>query len=65
MKTTIGKGTRPERDARGRPAGGPGFTLIEILIGLTILAVGLLGIAGMFSTAYTDVSAGGKTSMAI
>lgn len=42
-----------------------GFTLIEILIGLTILAIGLLGVAGMFSTAYTDVSAGGKTTMAV
>jgi len=42
-----------------------GFTLIEILIGISILAVGLLGIAGMFSTAYTDVSYGGKTTMAV
>ncbi|MGE5850648.1 MAG: type IV pilus modification PilV family protein [Candidatus Methylomirabilota bacterium] len=42
-----------------------GFTMIEILIGITILAIGLLGVAGMFSTAYVDVSAGGKTTMAV
>ena len=48
---------------RGSEAGG--FTFIEILLGMTILAVALLGIAGMISTAYTDVSAGGKTTMAV
>jgi hypothetical protein len=32
---------------------------------MTILTVGLLGIATMFSTGYTDVAAGGKTTAAV
>jgi Tfp pilus assembly protein PilV len=39
--------------------------LIEILIGLTVMTIGLLGVAGMFSTAYTDVTAGGRTTMGL
>ena len=42
-----------------------GFSLIELLIGMTLLAVGLLAIATMFSTGYTDVTAGGKTTMGV
>jgi len=41
-----------------------GFSLIELLIGMSIMAVALLSIATMFSTGYTDVTAGGKTTMA-
>jgi len=65
MNTPVGKRTHPKRHAGKNRIGGPGFTLIEILIGITILAVGLLGIAGMFSTAYVDINAGGKTTMAV
>jgi prepilin-type N-terminal cleavage/methylation domain-containing protein len=53
----------------GAPASTPsfraGFSLIEILIAMTILSAGLLGIAAMFSTGYTDVASGGKTTMAL
>lgn len=49
----------------GRPrASSKGFSLIELLIGMSIMAVALLSIATMFSTGYTDVTAGGKTTMA-
>ncbi len=48
-----------------RFTGKSGFTLVEMLIGMTILAVGLLATASMFSTGYTTVSSGGKTTMAL
>jgi hypothetical protein len=32
---------------------------------MTLMAVGLLAIATMFSTGYTDVTAGGKTTMGV
>jgi prepilin-type N-terminal cleavage/methylation domain-containing protein len=42
-----------------------GFSLIELLIGLTILSIGLLAIATMFSSGYTDLSVGGTTTMGV
>ncbi len=37
-----------------------GFSLLEVLIGATVLAVGLLGVASMFPVAYLNVDSGGK-----
>ena len=51
---------RGRRALRSRQAG---FSLIELLIGMSIMAVALLSIAAMFSTGYTDVHAGGRTTM--
>lgn len=41
-----------------------GFSLIELLIGMSLMAVALLSIAAMFATGYSDVHAGGRTTMA-
>jgi|RhiMetdeSRZDD1v2_1073273.scaffolds.fasta_scaffold59309_4 Tfp pilus assembly protein PilV len=42
-----------------------GFTLIEILIGMTILMVGLLAIAAMFPFAFVAVNESGKMTMTL
>jgi prepilin-type N-terminal cleavage/methylation domain-containing protein len=62
----IGASSRTPRSLTVRLAASRhgGFSLIELLIGMSILAVGLLAIAGMFSTGYMDVAGGGKTTMA-
>jgi prepilin-type N-terminal cleavage/methylation domain-containing protein len=52
---------REGRTLRTRQAG---FSLIELLIGMSLMAVALLSIAAMFSTGYNDVHAGGRTTMA-
>ena len=51
---------RGRRALRRRQAG---FSLIELLIGMSLMAVALLSIAAMFSTGYNDVHAGGRTTM--
>ena len=42
-----------------------GFTLIEILIGITILVVGVLGVATMFGTGYSNVGEGARLTLAV
>jgi hypothetical protein len=39
--------------------------LIELLFAISLLAVGLLALAPMFSTGYSDVSAGGRRSLGL
>ncbi|MFQ5658001.1 MAG: prepilin-type N-terminal cleavage/methylation domain-containing protein [Candidatus Methylomirabilales bacterium] len=41
-----------------------GFSLIEVLIGATVLAVGLLGLASLYPVAYLNVDSGGKLTEA-
>jgi type IV pilus modification protein PilV len=55
----------PQRRARGWPADGPGFTVIEVLIALTVLAVAILGIASMTATGHGNVDKAGKRTMAL
>jgi prepilin-type N-terminal cleavage/methylation domain-containing protein len=42
-----------------------GFTLIEVLIGLVILAVSLLGMAGLMATTTRNNSDGGRVTEAV
>ena len=51
------------RGRRALRARQTGFSLIELLIGMSLMAVALLSIAAMFSAGYTDVHAGGMTTM--
>ena len=51
-----------KRDRGLRSKGG--FSLLEVLIGATVLSVGLLGLASMFPIAYLNVDSGGKLTEA-
>ncbi len=42
-----------------------GFSLVEVLIAASILAVAILGIAGMFPTAYTNVDRSGEQTVGV
>ncbi len=44
---------------------GAGFTLVEVLTAVTILAVSLLAIISAFPVAYEDIAYGGNVSQAI
>jgi len=52
-----------EREKSHRGSGG--FTLLEVLMGATILAVALLAMAAMFPVGYTNITGAGKMTMAI
>src|SRR3989304_228623 len=41
-----------------------GFTLLEVLVGAAVLSVGLLGMAAMFPTGYTNITPAGEMTMA-
>jgi prepilin-type N-terminal cleavage/methylation domain-containing protein len=64
MKTACNDRQRAPQRVGDRCTRQRGFSLIELLIGMSIMAVSLLAIATMFSTGYSDVTAGGKTTMA-
>jgi Tfp pilus assembly protein PilV len=53
------------REDRGHATRALGFTLVEILIGITILVVGILGVATMFGTGYNNVGEGARMTMAV
>ncbi len=53
------------REGRAPLRGRRGFTLVEIMIGLTLLVVGVLGVASMFSRGYSNVGDGGRLTMAV
>ena len=42
----------------------PGLTLIEVLFAISVMAIGLLGVAGMFPAGLRSVITGGHTSKA-
>lgn len=50
--------------ASGLPAGRTGFTLIEVLVAVTILSIGLLGIASMMATSIKGGAYGRRTTVA-
>jgi Tfp pilus assembly protein PilV len=60
-----GRGCQAIHLGRFRGAREGGFSLIEIILGMAVLVVGVLGVATMFSTGYSDVAAGGRTTMAV
>ena len=64
MKTACDDRRHAPRMVGERRTRQRGFSLIELLIGMSIMAMALLAIATMFSTGYSDVAAGGRTTMA-
>ena len=42
-----------------------GLSLIEVLIGMSIMVVGILGTVAMFGTGYTNLSEGGRLTMGL
>ena len=42
-----------------------GFTYLEVLVGGTLLLIGLLAVAGMFVTGYANVNGAGNTTMGL
>ena len=64
MRTASESRRTAFRGRRIRGSRQAGFSLIELLIGMSVMAVALLSIVAMFSTGYRDVTAGGKATMA-
>ena len=62
LRRLAGRPIRPEK--RDRAAGEAGFSLIELMIAITILGVGILSLAGLFPMAMRRVSTGDLESRA-
>lgn len=60
------EGARRERLEREKSQGrSGGFTILEVLVGSSILAVALLAMAAMFPTGYTNIAEAGRMTMAV
>jgi type IV pilus assembly protein PilV len=57
------KHTRHRRQ-KGRPPRAAGFTLVEVLVALIIIAVGMLGLAKIQALAYASTGIAGSQSLA-
>lgn len=58
----MGGNSKKRRDSMRNAKG---FSLVEVLIAAAILAVVLLAIASLFSTAYSNVGYGGRRTKAV
>ncbi len=65
MKSSSEEPSSFSKRKRAHPECPRGFTLIEIMISLSILVIGILGIATMFGTGYHNVGEGGRMTMAV
>lgn len=60
------EGARRDRLEREKSQGrSGGFTILEVLVGSSILAVALLAMAAMFPTGYTNITEAGRMTMAV
>lgn len=63
--TTTTHSKSPEGKSSERLSDARGFTLVELLIGMTILTLGLVAVASMFPVGFVVVSEAGKMTMAM
>jgi len=52
-------------NGEGRPSHSYGFSLVELLVGMTFLTIGLLAVAAMFPLSYVVVNESGKMTMTL
>lgn len=67
IRRGLGEGSaRPRNGEDGDPMRNTrGFSAIEVLIAAVIVAVALMGLAGLFPTAYRTVDWGGEETVAV
>jgi len=54
-----------KRMGRGPAGGNRGFSALEVLIAATVTVVGILAVASMFPSSYTNVNKSGKQTAAV